>query len=229
MANTLKTIYYLGSEKHKEMPLMSYVSFISIAGDFVEHSCAHIEPLFTGKKEEEMYRRFEEINTIFARKLNHVVDFDGIWKNQKYTIGFFIVSGIQAFGLSFFSLPTGGFNITIYLICRAAAIIIIRVRRFQSSIIINLMTNTLLDVQILLKQSQENYRQNSNRHISKNIRYLRDIYSNVWLIRKSLSCCFGYSMLTFLMDYCFDFINSSYWAYITINVIDSRLKLARKI
>lgn len=228
MLYTLKTIHHLASPKHKEIPLMSYVSFISITGDFVEHVVAHIEPLFTRKEEEKIYQLFEEINVIFATKLNHVVDFNALRKKQNYTIGFFILSTVQAFGLSFFSLPTGGLNIFFYLLCRAAAVIIIRVRRFQSSIIINLLSNILRDLQILLKQLQENYHQNPDSQTSENIVYLRDIYSKVWLIKNLLSSCFGWSFITFAMDYCFDLINSSYWAYITIKTYKSRMKTIRK-
>lgn len=228
MIYTLRTIHHLASTDFKEIPLMNYVSFMSITGDFVEHAMAHIEPLFTRKQEEEMYRRFEEINTIFATKLNHIVDFEVLRKKQMYTIGFFIASTIQAFGLSFFSLPTGSFNIFFYLLCRAAAVTIIRVRRCQASIIINLLSNILMDVQILLKQLQENYGPNCDRHMSENIIHLRDIYSNVWLLKNSFSCCFGWSFFTFVMDYCFDFINSSYWAYITIKTYKSKIKTIRK-
>lgn len=225
MVYTLITIYYLGSSRYKATPLMSIVSFISITGDFVEHAVAHLEPLFTRKQEEEIYRQFQEINTIFATKLNHFVDFEALRKKQNYTIGFFILSAIQAFGLSYFTLPTGAFNITLYSFCRAASIVIIRVRRFQSAIIINLLCNILMDVKTLLKQLQENHRHNS----CENIRYLRDIYSRAYLIKKLLSGCFGWSFITFLMDYCFDFVNSSYWAYITVNFFESPVKILRKI
>lgn len=229
MIYTLKTIYDLGIDKYKDMPIMALVSYISISGDLVEHVVANIEPLFSKRQEEQMYRLFEEINTIFETKLKHIVDFDALRKEQNYTIGFFALSALQAFGLSFFTCPKGALNASIYLLFRTVTIIIIRVRRFQSCIIINLLSNILKDMQRLLKQSQENYVENSNRNMTKNIVYLRDIYSKAWLIKKSISCCFGFSFITFLMDYCFDFINSSYWAYVTINRYETKIRIMRKI
>lgn len=228
MVYTLKTTHHLASSTHKEIPLMSYISFISIAGDFVEHGMANLEPLFTRKHEERMYQLFEEINTIFATKLNYKVDFDALRKEQKKTIGFFIISAIQAFGLSFFSLPTDNFEKFVYLLCRFGAVVIIRVRRCQLSIVINLMQKVLMDLQILLKQLQQNHHQNSVEEMSENINQIRDIYSKLWLIKNQISSCFGWSFITFAMDYCFDFINSSYWGYITIKTYKSTLKTIRK-
>lgn len=228
MILTLRTTHHLASNSYKEIPLMSFISYISIVGDFVEHAMAHLEPLFTKKHEEEMYRLFEQINTIFATKLNHQVDFDALRKMQRKTIGFFIFSSIQAYGLSFFSLPTDGFETFIYLICRAGGVIIIRVRRCQCSIIINLMSNILMDLQILLKQLQENYNSDSDENMSENIIHLRDIYSKVWLIKNRFSSSFGWSFIAFALDYCFDFINSFYWGYITIKTYKSTIKTIRK-
>lgn len=207
MIYTVKTLYNLRVDRFKEMALMRIVSYISSGGYFLEHAVAHLEPLFTRKHEEEIYKRFEEINTIFTKKLKYNVDFDALRKKQKYTIGFYVLSAIQAFGLSFFTYPMNNFYMLFYLLFRAIATINIRVRRFQTSVIINLLSNILGDVQTLLKRRQEN-----------NIIHLRLIYSKVLLIQKSISCCFGFSFLTFLMNYCFDVIYSSYWAYITINL-----------
>ncbi|XP_055303407.1 uncharacterized protein LOC129569037 isoform X2 [Sitodiplosis mosellana] len=82
-----------------------------------------------------------------------------------------------------------------------------------------------MDLQIQLKQLQENYHRNpNNKHIKENIIHLRDIYSKVWLIKNRFSSCFGWSFITFAMDYCFDFINSSYWGYVTIKTYKSTLK-----
>lgn len=228
MVYTLKATHHLANPNYKEIPLMSVVSYLSISGDLMEHCVAHLEPLFTRRQEEEMYRLFEEIHTIFATKLNHFVDFDVLRKQQNHTIGFFIFSAVQAFGLSFFTLPECAYGIFLYLLARAIGTIIIRVRRIQSSIVINLLSNVLKDVRMLLEQSQENYGQNSNREKRENIVHLRDIYSKSWLIKNRISCCFGWSFITFIMDYCFDFINSSYWAYIIIKTYKSRMKTIRK-
>lgn len=232
MIYTLKTVHYLASHEYKEIPLMGYVSFMSITGDFLEHVIAHLEPLFARKHEEEMYKRFEEINEIFSTKLDHRIDFDAVRRKQKSTIGFFVFSGLFALGLSFFTMPTGGYNILAFLLTRVVTITIIRIRRCQASFVINLLSYILTDLQQILRRSQENYGRNStdkDLSRSEDIRYLRDIYSNVWIIKNLISCCYGWSFITFIMDFCFDSINSSYWLYVTIKSYKSRIKIIRKV
>lgn len=224
---TLKTVHYLGSDKENGIPLMTYVSFMGILGEVIQSAVIHLEPLFSRKCEEEMYKRLEKINKTFATKLNHQIDFEAIRKKQKYTMGFFLLSGLFTFGLSFFDLPNGTLNTYAFLITRAVTMTILRVRRCQASFVINLLSNILMDLQELLRQSQENYRTKSNdRHSDKseNMRYLRNIYSDVWLIKNLISCCFGWSFIAFIMDFCFDSINSSYWAYVSIKSYKSKIK-----
>lgn len=230
---SLKDVHYLGSSKYKQSPLMYYVSFMSISIDFIEHSVAHLEPFFARKHEEEIYRRLNVINEIFAKKLNYIINFDAVRrKHYRDTITFFVISAIVASGLSFFSLPNDGYSTTMFLLSRIGVVTIIRVRRCQASLIINYISNILMDVQILLKRQQEKHSSNSNAvasDCSERILHIRDVYSNVWLIKNLISSCFGWSFITFLMDFCFDFINSSYWAYIVIKSYKSKKKLLRKI
>lgn len=228
----LKNIHVMSNSEYKVSSLMYYVSFLSFVGDIVEHTVCHMEPFFMKKYEIEIYRRFEEINEIFATKLNYVTDFDAVRKRQvQSTINFFILTGIVAFGLSFFSLPEDGFSIFFHLLSRAVSITIIRLRRCQMSLLINFLSNVLLDLQILLKQQQQKYIPNSDgmsTKSSENIQYLRDIYSNVWLIKNLLSSGFGWSIITVLIDFSFDLINSSYWTYITIKTYKSTKTIIRK-
>lgn len=212
----------------KESPLMYYVNFVSVTGNFVTHTIAHLEPLFTRNQEAEIYQRLNEINEIFALKLNYVIDFVAI--KRKYirrTVVFYIFSAVISFGYSFYSVPESTSGILLFLINRFFSVIIIRSRRCQVAFIINALTNSLTDLQILLKRQQKSYRATSVS--SDKILYLRDIYSNVWILKNLISDCFGWTLITFLMEFSFDLINSSYWAYISFKVYDSRNKIIRKI
>lgn len=218
--------------QHKESPLMFYVSSVSLAGNFISHTIAHLEPLFTRKDEEEIYHRLNKINGIFALKLNYVTNFDVIkQKFVKKTVVFYISIALISFGYSFFSLPSDNFSVLLFLLNRMFAVVIIRARRCQAAFIINSMNNILKDLQVLLKRQQECYRPhstNSLSHYYENIRYLRDVYSNIWLIKNLIGRCFGWSMIAFLMEFSLDLINSSYWAYINIKVYESSTKIFRK-
>lgn len=221
------------TSKYKPSQLMFYVNFVSVSGNFITHLMAHLEPLFTRKYELEIYRKLNEINEMFAVKLNYVTDFQEIRKKYiRHTCAFFVVAAAISFGYSFFSIPyDDNLRTILFLINRILGAVIIRARRCQIAFLVNAMTNILTDLQILLKRQQQLYRPNngdSTLHCSENIRYLRDIYSNVWLLKNLLSNCFGWSFITFLMEFSFDLINSSYWAYINIKIYESTNMIIRK-
>lgn len=222
------------SNRYKQSSLMFYVNFVRISGNFVTHAVAHLEPLFSRKYEEEIYNKLNEINEIFALKLNYVTNFDAIRKKYiRCTCAFFIFGAIVSFGYSLYSMPMDGeiMNTGLFLLNRILAVVIIRARRCQVAFHVNFLSNILVDLQILLKRQQLNYRPNStgsSTTSSENIRYLRDIYSNVWLLKNLISSCFGWSFITFLLEFSFDLINSSYWAYINIKFVRSTNMIIRK-
>lgn len=224
------------SRQHKESPLMFYVNFLSVAGNFVTHTIAHVEPFFTQNQENEIYQRLNEINEIFATRFNYSIDLDVIKrKHMQQTAFFYFCSAIVSFGYSFFSLPAACNDVILFLINRILAVIVIRSRRSYTAILIKMQTIILQDLQILLKQQQQNYRPHTaaNASVASNacekIHHLRDIYSNVWMINSLISGCFGWTLVTFLMEFSFDLINSSYWAYINIKSNESTNKIIRKL
>lgn len=225
-------VHFIADKNFKESPLMYYVSFMSVIANLVSHTVAHLEPLFTKKQEEEIYQRLNEINEIFATKLNYVTDFDVIRRKfiQK-TVSLFVFASVLSFGYSLFYLPSDTFGICYFLLSRIISVLMIRGRRCQIAFHVNTLTNILRDLQLLLKWQQENYRTNSNGFAlvwRENIRYIRDIYSNVWLIKNLLSSCFGWSFIALLVEFSFELINSSYWAYVNIKVYKSTHKIIRK-
>lgn len=224
-------VHFIGNANFKESPLMNYVSFMSIGGNFLTHLTAHLEPLFTQKHEIELYRRLNEINEIFALKLSYVTDFDAIRKKFiRKTISFFVFASTLSFGYSMFFLPTDQKGMTIFLVCRLLSVTVIRSRRCQIAFHVNNLTIILNDLGALLKRQQQTYSHNSSESVNsrENIRYLRDIYSNAWLVKKLLSQTFGWSFITFLLEFSFELINSAYWAYVNIKLYSSISKIIRK-
>lgn len=232
---TLKSVHLMAMTNFQENELMQYISFMSVAVNFIEHAVAHAEAFFAGNQEALIYEKFEKITKIFANELNYVVDFDTLRRNNiRKTIQFHIFSVLFSFGLSFFSLPTNELSIFFFLLNRAFAATIIRVRRCQISIVVNLLTAVLKDLQILLEAQQRKSHGNIDGQpqplfIScRRIRYLRDVYSDAWHIKNLMSDCFGWSFVTFLMKFSFDLINSCYWAYVTVKTYKNLTKILRK-
>lgn len=226
-------IHIVANNNYKENSLMNYVSFISIAGNFFTHVIAHLEPIFTRKHEVEIYRKLDEINEIFATKLNYVTDFNAIRKKFiRHTVVYFVFASCLAFSYSFYTLPKDGLSMAWFLVGRIISIAVIRGRRCLIAFHINTLTNILMDLQILLKRQQRKYQPNSKELSSdscERMQHLRDIYSNVYLIKNLLSSCFGWSFITFLLEFSFELINSSYWAYINLKAYKTTNRLKREL
>lgn len=222
------------NELYSESTLMFYVNFLSMAGNFVTHTIAHVEAFFTQNQEKEIFRRLNEINEVFATEFNYIADFDAIKRKHMHsTVLFYFCSSAASFGYSLFSLPTASSDAALFLVNRFLAVIIIRTRRCYAALVINMQAIVLRDLQILLKRQQLNYRPHTtNAHRASNasqkLLHLRDIYSNIWMVNGLISGCFGWSLVTFLMEFAFDLINSSYWAYINIKSYESSSKVIRK-
>lgn len=63
----------------------------------------------------------------------------------------------------------------------------------------------------------------------ESIQHLRDIYSNAWLIKNLISNCFGWSLLSLLVEFTTELINFCYWTYINSVLIKSIEQILRKI
>lgn len=235
MAYTLKYgqhLHLMLNTPYKKSSLMYYVSLMGLAGNFVTHIVAHLEPLFTRKYEEEIYGKLREIDETFAIKLSYVTDFNAIRRKFiGHTVTYFVFAGVLSLAYSLLSIPTDAYSIWIYVLTRIMSATMIRARRCLIAFHVNTLNNILRDLQILLKQQQKKYRPNSTEHFdsNENIRYLRDIYSNVWIIKNLLSSCFGWSFITFLVEFSFELINSSYWTYINIKTIKSKLQILSEL
>lgn len=223
--NLSKGIVHSGHRRHKESPLMFYINCLSIFGTFATHVTTHFETLLSGKKERELHQKLKKIHDIFTNKLNHKTDFKE--RRAKYvrkTLSVFIFAACLSAASSFIHVPISNhdkyFNQPILII----AVIIIRSRGFHIALFLNIISDTLMDLQFILKEQQIRSRQRppgSSHFKRENIRYIREIYSNVWLIKTTMSDAFGWSLITFLIEFSIEVINSSYWFYINLNKYES--------
>lgn len=209
--------------KHKESQLMYYVNSLTVIGSSITHIITHLETLFNGKYEEEIYEKFKIISNIFATKLNHMTDFKARRFNYiQQTIGIFIFATFLAAASSFTPLPELYYEKYFMQPNLIFAILIIRARWCYISLFLNTISDTLNDLQILLKQQQIKSCQYSSdqpehKFEREKIRYFREIYSNVWFIITLMSNCFGWSLISFLVEFTFEVISASYWLYINVN------------
>lgn len=216
--------------EHKDSPLMLYVNCLSIFGRFATHMITHFETLLNGACEREIHRKLKKINIIFTSKLNYLVDYKA--KRTKYiqkTVSVFAFATLLTVASSLVNAPLSNhdkyFSKTIFI----CAVIIVRFRGCHIAPFLNIIADALNDLQVLLMKHQMKCHQRRLNDKRENIRYLREIYSNIWLVKKMLSDCFGWSLIIFLIEFSIEFINSSYWFYINLNSYGSIYSNVRKI
>lgn len=233
--NLSKGLFHSGHERHKESPLMFYINCLSIFGTFATHATIHLETLLSGKKEREIHEKLKKINDIFALKLNHEINYTE--RRAKYvrkTLLLFIFAACLSAASSFIHVPIANhdkyFNQRLLIL----AVIVIRSRGFHIALFLNTISDTLVDLQFILKEQQIKSRQRSGSIPAINfrrdkIRAIREVYSNVWLVKTLMSDCFGWTLITFLVEFSIEVINSSYWFYINLKKYESNSFHIRKM
>lgn len=211
--------------KHRGSPLMFYVNCLSIFGRFAAHITAHLETLLNGKREVEIHRKLKKINNILKTKLSHQIDFKvKRSKNARRTVSVFVFATLLTIASSLVTVPSSNhdkyFSQAIFIF----AAIIVRSRACHIALFLDFIADILNDLQMLMKQQQTKSRRTSTDRLyfkRHHIRYLREIYSNVWLVKTILSDCFGWSLITLLIEFAIELINSSYWLFINLNSFGS--------
>lgn len=213
--------------KHRESALMYYVNALSILGGFATHVLSHLEPLLNGKRERAIHDKFNTINNIFVTKLNFVPDFKA--KRSKYikqTVALCLFVSVLSVASSFAQLPELYHDKYFMQPMLIFPILINRFRWCYMAMLLHHIGDILNDLHILLKQHQiqsrdESSAQPGSKYARENIRYYREIYSNVWFVITLLSDCFGWSFIFFLVEFTFEMINGAYWLYINLTVYGS--------
>lgn len=215
------------SVKYKESALMFYINALSIVSNIVIHSTIHLENIFYGKREQQICDKLKLINDIFVTKFDYHADFKA--RSIKYirqTVAFYVLIFILTSASTFTPLPDlydDKFFMPPILIL---SVIMTQSRSCQIALFLNIIADTLDDLQMLLKQQQTKCFQELAQQMElnvefENIQYFRKIYSNVWLIVTLMSDCFGWSLIALLAKVVLEFINGSYWFYINLSLHQS--------
>lgn len=215
-----------GETKFKGSALMYYINALSIFGSFAIHATIYLESFFGGKQENEICEKFKLIDDIFTTKLNHRVDYKG--RRNKYIpiIGIFMLAITMAMACSFSQLPDVYNDKYFMTPVMLIGVIVSRTRWCQIVLFLNIIADTLDDLQALLRQQQMQSCEQSEDEIRsgfnpERIRYIREIYSNVWFITTLMSDCFGWTLITFLIKITLESINGTYWIYINWKLFES--------
>lgn len=225
---TIQIVWMMDKKQFKNSCLMYFVSFLSIIMHIIVHSMCHFESIATRKEENEIYRRYREIDEIFALKLGYVQDFSAIRKNCiSPVVYYWIFGGAVSFITSLYSIPTDESMLVqiIFTLLHTSNLFINRSRRCQVSIHISFLTHTLIDLKVLLERQHRDDPLKPNS--LESIRYLRDIYSSAWLITKLINKCFGWTLVFILIEFTVDLINSSYQFYLNIRIYKSNFQTIR--
>lgn len=213
--------------KHKESAVMYYVNSFTMIGAFVTHLTSHLEPLLCGKREEDIYKELKSIDQIFTSKLNYVIDYKiRRVKYIKHNVGTFVLASILAISSSFTTLPDMYHDKYFLQPILIFAVIINRGRWCYIAFFLNAIADTLDDLQILLIEQQlQSHKQSIEpskcNYVRENIKYLREIYTRVCLVVSSTSDCFGFSLITFLLEFTVEIISACYWLYINFSFYGS--------
>lgn len=210
-----------GTKNKYNSPLFFYVNSVGVLGNFAYHLTVHFETIFKGNYEVEIYQKLSEINEIFATKLKHNMDLNGLKRNFLHRIiPIFVFAACLSTASAFIPLPQNTMSKQFIQPILIIAMIIIRGRGCQIALIFNALCAILDDLIVLLKRQQQMCRRKPIERTAESgscenlIIYYRDIYSHIWLIKNLISDCYGWSLIMFVLQFTFDLINASYWIYI---------------
>lgn len=226
-------VFVDGETKFKGSHLMYCINALSIFGSLAIHSTISLEVIFVGKQENEICDKLKLIDDIFSTKLNHMMNYKVIRIRYIKIVGIFVFAIILALLCAFSPLPemyNDKFFMTPLMLI---GVIISRARWCQIALYLNIIADNLDELQHLLKRQQIQSYQQMNEETRgtfdpERLRYIREIYSNMWFIVSLMSDCFGWTLLTFLVKITLESINGSYWIYINWNMYGSIALYTRK-
>lgn len=184
--------------------LMHYVNALSLYSSLATHIIFHYENILFGQHEVEICEKMKTIDDIIQTQLNHATDYKV--RRTKYirTVCIFMGCAILSISTAFSILPElyhGMFFMSPFML---TVVIVLRARWCQITLYLCMIADTLEDLHILLKQQQidsfkESFEQNGTGFVPKRIRYIREIYANVWFITTLISDAFGWTLILFLV------------------------------
>lgn len=222
--------------KHGKSLLMYYVNSLSIIGSMVVHIAIHVEALFCRKQEEKIFKKLKLIDDIFVKELNYMTDYRK--RRAKYirqNIGVSVLSVILAAASSFISVSHVDEGVRVHFMkpIHIIPVFVIRNRWCYVSMFLSAIADTLEDLQYALqKQQLRSFRETRLGPMinctTEKMRYFREIYSNSCQIVTLIDDCFGWTLITFLIQFTFDSIDASYWLYMNLHFFGSNSLNIRK-
>lgn len=220
---------------HKESALMYYINSLTVLGNSITFLIVHLEAVLCGKPEVKLFGKLNMVDDIFLLKLNHKIDYNVRRSKfiRKIVIAF-ALSCILCTASSFSPLPEQHHDKYFMQPILILGCVTNRVRWCYIALILSNVAETLNDLQILLRQHQIKNRKGSKNEQEVNeeydrIRYIREIYSTIWCAIASLSDCYGWTIISFLLSSTLHSINACYWLYINMNIYKSMDLNIRKI
>lgn len=215
--------------KFKESPLMYYVNAINMVVSIATHIIIHLENVFYGKRENEIYQKMQMIGGIFANNLNYRINYRAWQTRYVRVVGIFVFAFLLSSATSFSKLPDSYSDKFFMNSIMIFGIIMNRARWCQIALFLNMLADTLNHLQIALKQHQIRNRKFSKerRRIDsffecKKICDFRDIYSSSWYMITLMSDYFGWSAIAFLIKVTLEPINGAYWFYVNWHTFQSK-------
>lgn len=178
------------------------------------------EILLKRHTEQKLFDTLQCIDEIFANKLKHSVDYRVHYRRQMVkTWLFFIVLSVVIVFSFFINIPVHDSGTYFGFVKFLFMLILWRMRIFQCAFFINLLSDLLGELKIVMRRQQQRVKYNPIRW--KDIQYCRRIYSKMLLLKTLIGDCFGYSLILFVADSAVKMINWAYWFYLNIESIKS--------
>lgn len=183
--------------KFKNSPLMSYVNALSLFGSIAVHVSICLESFLCGKKENQICEKLNQISNIFASNLNYNISYNVRRIRYIRNSGVFVFVIFTAIVCSFSTLPDAYHDKFFMTPIMLFSVVITRARWYQIALFLHIIADALEDLQFLLtKQQQLSFEQTNvneprSNYDPEKIRYIYEIYSNIWSIVALISDCFG--------------------------------------
>lgn len=217
------------STQFKESPLMYYVNALDMIASIVTHVIIHLEYMFGGKRENEICQMMQAIGDIFVKHLNYRLNYRAWQPRYIRVVGIFVLSYLLSSITSFSKLPDSYSDKFFMNPVMMAGIIMNRARWCQIALYLNMLADTLNNLQIALKQHQirngncsTELRRIDGMFECKKICHFREIYSNSWHMITLMSDFFGWSLIAFLIKVTLEPINGAYWFYMNWHTFQSK-------
>lgn len=212
--------------KYQDNPMFYYVDSIGFFGNFIALCITHFETIFKRSEEKEILNIMFQTNNCLVNQLNCKVNYERIkWKYWCKMSGFFLFTLVVSIISTSIGFPVEVVSRKLmYNVVMVIALIIVRARTFQITLFISILGEILSDLNAAMKERWEMIKLKKNFHsLEEDLFNFREIYSNSWLIKTSISNCFGWSLIAIILQSIIDIIIAVYWMFVNLDTINSSM------